>query len=67
MNSQIFTLRELASYLHCHPSTIYRLVKAKKIPGTFKLGSNWRFDAVQVKAWIARIGTGAATAGREDI
>jgi excisionase family DNA binding protein len=34
---EIVTLRQLANYLHCHPSTIYWLVKNGQIPA-FRLG-----------------------------
>ena len=32
----------VAQYLHCHYSTIYRLVEHRQLPG-FRLGGNWRF------------------------
>jgi len=47
--SQILTVREVAEYLRVHPTTIYRLVRLKRIPG-FLVGSDWRFDIDAVKA-----------------
>jgi hypothetical protein len=31
-SDEIFNVSTLAHYLHCHPSTVYRLLKSKKIP-----------------------------------
>ena len=44
------TVRELADYLRVHPSTIYRLLKQKRIPA-FKVGSDWRFDPKRIDGW----------------
>jgi excisionase family DNA binding protein len=33
-----------------HPSTIYRLLKRKRIPA-FKVGSDWRFDRGGIERW----------------
>jgi len=38
---EIMTVSSLADYLHCHTSTIYRLLKERRIPA-FKVGSDWR-------------------------
>ena len=46
------TVDEIAAELHVHRITIYRLLKANKIPG-FKVGRVWRFKANEVHAWIA--------------
>ena len=40
---KVITVRELSDYLHCHPSTIYRLVRRHQIPA-FHIGSDWRFN-----------------------
>ncbi len=48
----MLTLKDLAEYLHCHTSTVYRLVKQGKIPG-FALGGSWRFLRPDVDKWIA--------------
>jgi excisionase family DNA binding protein len=52
--SQILTLDEAAAYLNVHPSTIYRLLKRREIPG-FKIGSDWRFTRVRLDRWIAEL------------
>jgi excisionase family DNA binding protein len=49
--SEVMTIADLASDLHCHTSTIYRLVKQKDIPA-FKLGSDWRFFRSDIDKWI---------------
>jgi excisionase family DNA binding protein len=51
--SEIMTVASLALYLHCHQSTIYRLIKTKKIPA-FKIGSDWRLRRSDIDDWIAR-------------
>ena len=48
--SNVMTVRELATYLSVHPSTIYRLLKAKKLPA-FKVGSDWRFNLESIDDW----------------
>jgi len=44
------TVRELADYLRIHPSTIYRLLKQKRIPA-FKFGREWRFNRETIDRW----------------
>jgi excisionase family DNA binding protein len=48
---QILTVPMLAEYLLCHPSTIYRLLKNKRIPG-FRVGSDWRFRRSAIDQWL---------------
>ncbi len=48
--TNVFTLEEVASYLRVHPSTIYRLLKKKRLPA-FKVGSDWRFNVVSIDRW----------------
>lgn len=49
----IMTARELASYLRVHTSTIYLLLRQRKLPG-FKVGSSWRFKRLAIEEWLAR-------------
>jgi excisionase family DNA binding protein len=44
---EILTVKGLARYLHCHPSTVYRLVNRGDIPG-FRLGGGWRFKLDEI-------------------
>jgi excisionase family DNA binding protein len=48
---RLWTLEEVAAYLHAHPSTIYRLLKRKQLPA-LKIGSDWRFSKQSIDRWI---------------
>jgi excisionase family DNA binding protein len=52
----VMTLDEVAQYLHVHPSTVYRLLKEKRIPA-FKLGSDWRFNQESIERWMRKLET----------
>ena len=61
----ILTVGDLATYLHVHRSTIYRLLKRREIPG-FRLGSDWRFSQAAVDKWMRdRIQAGVDLAALE--
>jgi excisionase family DNA binding protein len=51
--SKILRVKELAEYLRCHPSTIYRLLRRHEIPA-FRLGSDWRVNVEDVDAWLQK-------------
>lgn len=53
MAREIVTVRDLAGYLHCHQSTIYRLAKRGEIPA-FRLGGSWRFKIDDINRWSDR-------------
>ncbi len=44
LQGKVMTLQEVAQYLRCHPSTIYRALKRGELPG-FRIGSDWRFNS----------------------
>lgn len=50
-NDEIFTIKELASYLKLAEKTAYRLASDGKLPG-FKVGGAWRFKKDQIESWI---------------
>lgn len=50
MDRTILSLREVATYLRVHASTVYRLLKRKQLPA-FKVGRDWRFDLESIDAW----------------
>jgi excisionase family DNA binding protein len=54
-NDQILTTRMVADYLHCHLSTVYRLVKDGRMP-YFKLGGDLRSEKSVIDEWIERGG-----------
>ena len=59
--SDIMTLHEVADYLHCHYTTIFRLVHAGELPG-FRLGGSWRFRRAQIDEWmVGQHGSGAGS------
>ncbi len=49
--SKILTAKEVADYLRCHISTVYRLAKTGKLPG-FRLGADWRFREDALQNWL---------------
>jgi len=51
--SEILTLKQVAEYLHCHTSTVYRLVKLGGVP-YFRLGSDFRFQKSMIDDWITK-------------
>ena len=50
---EILTVRDIANYLHCHQSTIYRLANRGEIPA-FRLGGGWRFKIGEIDRWMQR-------------
>ena len=48
--TKVMTVREVSAYLHVHPTTIYRLLRKKKIPA-FHIGSDWRFNIEDIDRW----------------
>jgi excisionase family DNA binding protein len=57
---QVLTVREVAEYLRVHPTTIYRLMRAKQIPA-FRVGSEWRFNVEVIDEWCRGEEQGAAS------
>jgi excisionase family DNA binding protein len=49
---KVLTVAEVAEYLRVHPTTIYRLLQTKKLPG-FRVGSEWRFSKDAIDRWRA--------------
>ena len=50
---QIFTCEEAARYLRLHVKSVYRLLKAGKIPGR-KVGGRWRFHRDVLERWLKK-------------
>lgn len=53
--NQILTVNELAEFLRVHPTTIYRCLKNRAIPG-FKIGTDWRFHLGTIIKWCVEGG-----------
>lgn len=49
---EILTVSKLASLLHVHPRTVYKLVKQGFLPGR-KFGGGWRFSKRDVMQMIS--------------
>jgi excisionase family DNA binding protein len=47
---RVMTVNELADYLKIHRTTVYRLLKDRRIPA-FRVGSDWRFNKEIIDEW----------------
>jgi len=47
---EVMTVKELADYLRVHPTTVYRLLRTRQLPG-FRIGSEWRFNRAAIEQW----------------
>ena len=64
------TVRDVAAFLNVDEKTVYRLSQKGELPG-FKVAGAWRFQRVDIQAWIeARTGpveaTGASRGGESN-
>lgn len=50
MHETFLTVQELSTYLKCHYSTIYRMLRRCELP-TFRVGRDYRFDLAQIEEW----------------
>jgi excisionase family DNA binding protein len=64
--STVQTVAELAEYLKVHPSTIYPLLKARKLPA-FEVGSDWRFNREHIDEWRLRQESGWIEASEKGV
>jgi excisionase family DNA binding protein len=51
MQRKYLTVDELSEYLQVHKTTIYRMLKQRKLPG-FRIGTDWRFSLEAIKEWV---------------
>jgi excisionase family DNA binding protein len=49
---EFMTVFEVADYLHCHPTTVYRLVHTGGLP-FLRLGSDYRFRRSDLEQYLA--------------
>lgn len=47
----IKTLQEISSYIRIHEMTLYRWIKAGKIPAR-RAGGRWRFSMKEIESWM---------------
>ena len=52
---RLLTVREVAEFLHVTPGTIYRMTRARTIPGAFRVLGSWRFSVEQLDRWTKTI------------
>lgn len=52
-DEEIFTIKEVSSYLELAEKTSYRLASEGKLPG-FKVGGSWRFRKSEIDRWIVK-------------
>lgn len=56
MPDTFLTTEEVLDYLHVNLRTVYRLIKAGKIPAV-RVGRQWRFKRADLDAWLQSQGT----------
>jgi excisionase family DNA binding protein len=56
MDDTFLTTEEVLDYLHVNLRTVYRLIKAGKIPAV-RVGRQWRFRRADLDAWLEGQGT----------
>jgi excisionase family DNA binding protein len=49
---EFLTAREVGDLLRVHPTTIYKLIRAGKIP-SFRISGDWRFRKDVILRWMA--------------
>jgi excisionase family DNA binding protein len=55
--TKVLTVGEVAVFLQIHPSTVYRLLKNRRIPA-FRMGSDWRFNQESIEQWVKKMEDG---------
>jgi len=60
MDDVFLTTEEVLEYLQVNLRTVYRLIKAGKIPAV-RVGRQWRFRKTDIDRWLGSQGTSAAT------
>src|SRR3954466_2096500 len=65
MDEGFLTTEEVLDYLHVNLRTVYRLIKAGKIPAV-RVGRQWRFRKRDIDAWLDGQGTSPAGAMRPE-
>ena len=53
---KVMTVLEVAHYLRCHPSTVYRALRRGDLPA-FRIGSDWRFNSEAIELFSRKVDT----------
>jgi len=61
---QLLTVEEAAAHLRLNPQTVYRLLRAGKLPGV-KVGRQWRVRLVDLEAHLTSPPVNPAREGNE--
>jgi excisionase family DNA binding protein len=51
LDAEILTIHDVAAYLRCSVSTLYRLAKDGSLPA-FKVGTDYRFNRPDIEEWM---------------
>ena len=65
---EVMTLHDLAAYLDCHYTTVFRMVRQGALPGSFRLGAgrgSWRVLRSEITKWIAAQQAHASKPGKK--
>jgi excisionase family DNA binding protein len=57
--ARILTVSEVSEYLNIHRTTVYRLLRERRLPG-FRIGSDWRFSVEALEQWLRDHAEGGA-------
>ena len=60
-DDEIFTIKEVATYLKIAEKTAYRFASDGRLPG-FKVGGSWRFRKSEIDRWTKKQSTGGRNA-----
>jgi excisionase family DNA binding protein len=50
LERKVLALKEVASYLGVHPSSVYRMLKRGELTA-YKIGSDWKFNLEAIEKW----------------
>lgn len=63
LDDQVMTIRQVADFLQFSDSKVYRLVKNGQLPGSKKIGGQWRVWRPALMAYLEGHGTGSSPPG----
>ncbi len=52
LDADILTIYDIAAYLRCSVSTVYRLTRTGSLRGAFTIGRDYRFNKSQFEQWV---------------